>query len=188
MLLAVKELHRQPVDLLVKLLTHAVGNSLRDMRHNKAHQQRQQRADGVNDDQFDQNSGQRVIVDAAGTLNLGNQSVEQLIGRAAENLRALNRQHRTDNGEDRHKQQRDLIHAHIGKQLADRSLEILGLLARHTGPPGQCCFLVRSSSRLLCRKLRKRDLPVFLAVFHQFFMRAHSGDPAAVKHDDPVTH
>ena len=77
----------------------------------------------------EENLGDAAEVDAAGAADLGHQAVEELGGGVAQDLGPEDIEHGGARREEQHKAQSDLIAAHVGEQLADGALEVLGLLA-----------------------------------------------------------
>ena len=86
-------------------------------------------------------------VDASGAADFGHQPVKQLRSGVAQDFGAKDVEHSGACREEKHKEQPDLVPAHIGQQLADGAFEVLGLFAGphsavpHGPPAGRAVVL-----------------------------------------------
>ena len=137
-----KILHGHAVDFLRNVPPQTVAGLLRDSAHDPALEQREARADQVEDDEHPQNLPDLAEVDAAAPLDLGHQTGKDLGGGLGKHFGSYNIENGRAYGEDAHQGQLKLEPAHMGEQFLHRTLKILGLLTGYArasvahGPPG----------------------------------------------------
>ena len=144
-----KVLHGHAVDLFRDIPAHAVGHLLGDAAHDPALDGAEEGGDEVHAQEEEEDLGDAAEVDAAGAADFGQQAVEQLRGGVAQDFGPKDIEHGGTRREEEHKEQSDLVPAHVGQELADGALEVLGLLAgphaavahaSHGAPAGRGVF------------------------------------------------
>ena len=121
--------HRHDGDLGGNLLTHAVADLLRDAGHEPTLNQAAGRARQVQAEQKAERLGDPVKVDIAGTVDLGNQALEQLGRNLAEYLRPHNVKDDRAHGKGDGGKHGNLMLPDVAEQLLYGALKVLGLLA-----------------------------------------------------------
>ena len=127
--MTVEVAHRHDGDLGGDLLAHAIANLLRDAGHEPALDQAAGRARQIQTEQKDERLGNPVKVDIAGTVDLGNQALEQFGGNLAEHLGPHNVKDDRAHGKGDGGKHGNLVLANIAEQLPNGAFKVLGLFA-----------------------------------------------------------
>ena len=126
---AVKVAHRYDGDLGGNLLAHAVADLLCHAGHEPALDQAAGRARQVQAEQKAERFGDPAKIDIAGTVDLGNQALEQLGRNLAQHLGPHNIKDDRAHGKGDGGKHGNLVLADIAEQLPHGALKVLGLFA-----------------------------------------------------------
>ena len=121
---------RQAVDLFIDLVAEVIADLLGQAGHQPALQKAERGGEQIHPRKKEQHPPDVGKVDAADPAQLGDPTGGQRCGGFGQNLGACNVENRRKNCKYNDHDERQLIPAHGGQQLAQRALEILGALRR----------------------------------------------------------
>ena len=127
--MTVEVAHRHDGDLGGDLLAHAITNLLRDAGHEPALDEAANRACQIQAEQKAERLGDPGKVDIAGTVDLGDQALEQFGRNLAEHLGSHNVKDDRAHGKGDGGKHGNLVLADIAEQLPHGALKVLGLFA-----------------------------------------------------------